>query len=234
MGASTLLALPLQAAFDRQLVCEKSFDQRLEAALEKLDALEVDYLRYRWAESRLRHLYYGPLWQARHEALDPFSEERRSLAEQSEGRLLDEKRRLESQALSASNGLVQKIRELQQADLDFVKSSPEKDFEACIQESITPFYRHLSEIQQHFEHVFERERQARQAVFAASGGRDGLYPQNTLEDPSEHSDYYERFVMAEEPNRFNEDGKTIHDLWEARKMLTWDPRSRSCCRQDPA
>ena len=53
-----------------------------------------------------------------------------------------------------------------------------------------------------FEHIFEHEREFRTAVATTASGKRGLYFNDALEEPSQHTDYYSRFENDWEAKRY--------------------------------
>ncbi len=209
--------------------CPPILNAEIRQSIKILRRLENHYVHYRWVETRIRDLAYNSLWMARRNAMDPFSKSNRSQGRDEEVRILEVLAVLEKKSLRHSNAFAADLLELQNSFLKWKKSCPEKAFADCISESFQTADEWVRKIRTEFEHTFEREREFRNAVLLTAGGREGLYPEDAVEVPAKHGDYYWRFEAEREAARFKEDAIFRNFTDEIRKILTWDNKIKKCC-----
>lgn len=211
------------------LQCKTLFENRLKLLHEDLGALEASFHKYRWAEAKIRRLYYEYLWPAREKARDPLARETRTEGSEEEKQFVERLRELERQSAAASNQFHERIQKFDQQHLGFQSYCPEKGYEECVQKAFLPVTKVTEEMQKLFEHIFEGEREYRKAVSLTAGGPEGLYPEDAVEAPSEHSDYYWRFENERHPKRFEEDSRIADLLHKIDQILKWDFPGSACC-----
>lgn len=218
-------------AFANPEACTARYEGRQKEILKGVRRLELYYSQYRLSEFKIRRLMYEKIWQARTDGNDPLSKEKRAQGQEEEKRLAPVLRDLRQESETASNGFLKSLQALQQADANVSPICPRSDFRTCLAQAYQPVYRLLEECRAAFDSIFEQEREYRTAVENVSGGRDGLYPQDTVEPAAGHTDFYWRFESARSPQRFEEDSHMNDLLTEIRRILTANFPGDSCCLQ---
>lgn len=194
-----------------------------------LNGLENDYASFRLAEFKGRRLMYENIWAARIEANDPLDVEKRKRGSEEEKRLQESLAEIRKDSGFAAGRFKNTLDHLLQSDSQAPGMCKRPDFRVCLLDANKPVYDILKQLRTDFEKIFEHERAYRTAVEAASGGRDGLYPDDTLESTNEHSDYYWRFENSRSPDRFEQDRRIAALLNETRTILTKKFAGDLCC-----
>ena len=227
-----LLSLRPEAAAgaeDRILTCGRCVEDQIDRLLQILQETENYFASYRWAEAKIRWLYYEKLWAARRQEADPLSKSTRHQGEEEAARLERELEDEEAMSLESSNGFVKKLEEFQNGHSLLEGCCPEKGFQECQQTAFRPAYEVLDQCKKAFDHIFEHEREYRKEVALTSGEKEGLYPLDSLEKPELHQEYYWRFEADREEQRFRENEEIAAYFWEARNILNWDFAGKTCC-----
>jgi hypothetical protein len=220
---------PIVKANENLPLCRNCFDTKREGMLDKLDSLEQFYNRYRWIQSKLRRIYYDPLWKARTKRIDPLSKSTREAGQIEEDYWMKELKELEAASSDVSNGFVDQIHEMQNAELVFLTCCPEKKYKECVQEYIKPITKVLDQVEVTFAHIFEHEREYLKEVSLTAGPKEGLYMEDALEPKKDHTDYYARFESFRESRRFEEDQTLLRYFHQVRKMLNDSRLQPDCC-----
>ena len=191
--------------------------------------LEADYARMRWTGSRMRALYYGPLWKARRMAMDPLEAQVREAGRAEEKRLLDALSDRSRIYEDAANGFYNRVGSLMNFHLNYAPCCVERAYTDCLNEALKPFYGVLLEMKAYAAHVLESEKDYLLAVSSTAGGPQGLYPEDAVEKETEHTGYYARFEMERESGRFEEDARMGNFFERATRILTADFAGKNCC-----
>jgi len=189
--------------------CIRCVETRFERLPRYLRILEDQYLRYRSNEAKIRRLFYDHVWRARIAASDPLSKEQRKSGQAEDERLEQWLRRFEKDSTAAANSLVEMIHRLETMPGRLAACEPNASLAICQSPHWREILDNLDALEKHFEHVFEHEREYREAVELTAGSRKGLYPQDSLEKPVAHGDYYARFEEERASARFQEDARTM-------------------------
>ncbi len=223
------LSLPaLSAASDETPTCNVCFDQGIKKLKAELELLENHFLRYRWLQTRIRRLYYEELWRVRTEEQDPLVKSKREEATREEERLKTVLGDLESGSEDAANGLQNEIKRLLQGDEFFYPCCVEAPFRDCVASGLQPLYQSVAQFSRDFEHIFEHEREYQKAVALTAGGRQGLYPQDSLEKKEGHDEYFTRFESDRNFSRFQEDASVTDFLLKAQRQIS-EIKQSPCC-----
>lgn len=214
---------------DRVLTCSRCVEDKRDQLLGILGEMEHHFASYRWAESKIRWLYYEKLWAARREAADPLNKEKRRKGEKEAEFLERELSDDEALSLQASNGFIKKLQEFQEGDLALAACCPENEFKECQQTAFRPAYAVLDQGKRAFDHIFEHEREYREEVALTAGSKEGLYPLDALEKPELHQEYYWRFEAEREERRFQENQEMMQSLLDVRNILNRDFAGKTCC-----
>lgn len=184
---------------------------------------------YRGLQMQIRQIYYDELWQARtdeNHPLDRFIRESgRKRAEYYEAVLRKWKRR----SGQISNSIEALLVHIGGASQSYLSCSEDPAYRKCVHVSWTKVFELTEELRKHFDSVFESERQYTDAVSLSSAGRDGLYPQDALEKPMDHGDYYLRFEAERAEKRFIET-RQFHKLHQSLTLyLSHEASFSNCC-----
>ena len=209
--------------------CNAHYQDAKSQLLNESERLEQLYALYRWLEAKVRHLTYEKLWQARQFSMDPLSKEKREEGNEEEDRLLRILKDLDKQSSQASNGIWQGLKKISEHENHFLPCCEEKHFQECIQEALQPVFDQVESGMPLFDRIFEKEREYRREIDLTVASRTGLYPEDTLEDPVKHSDYFVRYEMERRSPRFQEDQEVMRFFEVTRKMLTQDFAGDECC-----
>lgn len=216
-------------AQDKVPACKLHYNEAKNQMLWEVDRLEDFYVQYRWVETKIRILTYENLWQARQDGLDPLSKEKRAEGNEEEDRLLLILEDLDRQSSEASTGLWAGLKKFRDQEKRFRACCPEKHFEDCMNEPLTTVFNAIEAGLPLFDHIFEREREYRKEVDLTAGSRRGLYPEDALEAPVKHEDYFPRYEMERRSRRFEDDREMIRFFQSIRKMLTMNFAGNECC-----
>ncbi len=206
-------------------VCTKN---RAEDLSRLINRLEASYVRYRWIEAKIRRLYYKDIWAARYKAMDPLDKKKRREGERANNELESVLRSFEKEADLSANSVMKKISEIQTFNAH-TACHPEHEVEQCLSETYTPIKSVLDSFKAEFDHIFETERDYRKAVSLTAGSKQGLYPQDALEKPVNHKEYFWRFEQERSPKRHDEDGRIIDFLNQLRDLADKKVAHSSCC-----
>lgn len=206
----------------------KKYQSDLDSGLAELERI---FIQYRWTEAKIRNLFYEGIWEARIQGNDPLSREKRDHGQDQEKRYLELLKPLRSESENLSTAFVRQVEKLKQTDKNVTSLCERRDVQACLILVYDPFYKILEQAKVRFGVIFEHEREYRTAVEKSSGGRDGLYPDDALEPPGEHTDYYWRFEQSKGPQRFEEDQEILRLVLAARKLIHFGDTGEGCCRQ---
>ncbi len=231
LGILFLLAAAQPALAESPEICHAKYQVHMKSVLRNIRRMENAYVHYRWAEFKIRRMMYEQVWQARTDANDPLSRDKRAEGQDREKHLKEAVEKMRQESRRASNAFVQSLRNIEQSDANAPNICKRSDYRACLVEANRPLYSLLKEAKEEFEKIFEGERETRDAVELASGGRDGLYPDDALEPSSEHTDMFWRFESGRGQERFTADGKIMDLIYEMRKTLTWKFPGDNCCLQ---
>ncbi len=231
----SLAALPLLSSAasaeigDKVPGCRVIYEASKLGALQELSRLEEVFQRYRWAEFKIRIFEYERLWKARRESNDPLSKETRFRGQHEEDRLLEELAAMDEVSKKSSNELLEGFRKIKNLHEELAPCCPDKDVQECLGKSLETLYVKADEGIGYFEHIFEHEREYRKEVSLSVGGRQGLYPEDTVELPVQHGDFFPRYEVERRQARFEEDAWMVHFFGELRKMLTDSFPGDDCC-----
>lgn len=214
---------------DRQAECQAKLDANDRALVKCLRRLENHFLHYRGTEIKIREFYYDKLWKARRDAMDPFSKKVREAGDREEQRLLEVLSALEKKSLRHSNGFGDTLTAIQHSISDRGKSCPEKTFFDCVSGTFQQVDAIAGQIRTEFDHIFEKEREFRNEVLQTAGGREGLYPEDAVEVPALHADYYWRFEANREAARFAEDQRVRSFVDDIEKTASHNFEGKKCC-----
>ncbi len=214
---------------DKIPACKISYQKAKADLLSEIDRLENFYARYRWLESKIRIMSYEDLWQARRESMDALSKDIRERGRVQEERLQDILKKWDHESAEAFKGLTEGIQQLANHEKDFESCCPEKNFVECIDQSLLPVFDEAQLGLEPLGHLFEHEREYRKEVEQTVGGRQGLYPEDTVEDKTKHKDFYARFEIDRRAARFEEDRQMIHYFENLKKHLTVRFSGEDCC-----
>lgn len=196
-----------------------------------LDELEKIYVRYRWLEGKIRQVYYEDLWKARQDANDPLSYEKRDAGQDLEKKYLEILKPIQRESEDRSNEFLALIEKIKNTNGEIGRLCERRDVHTCLLIDYKNFFSMMDHALEIFNRTFEHEREYLVKVENASGGRDGLYPDDALEAPGEHTDYYWRFEESQSQDRFQEDAEMMRVLMAARKFLLLNDPGEGCCRQ---
>lgn len=224
-----LIPSPLDAGVDQTPQCRVCFENGIKRLISDLQDLEDVYRKYRWTESKIRFLYYEKLWSARNDANDPLSKEKREKGAADNETLEQILTELEDTALQSSNSFSKGIIQFQESYAYFKNCCSENAFGTCVRNWYEPFVSTLQDLGRWFEHIFEGEREYRSAVSQTAGGRQGLYPEDTVESRREHGEYYPRFERERESKRFQEDRGMMESFLAVRRLLLESSEGLNCC-----
>lgn len=209
--------------------CKVIYNAAKTQTLQNITALEETYIRFRNTEFKIRIFEYTRLWKARAQGNEPLSKDRRSAGQVEEERVLDELAHLDDISQKSSNGLIEGLQQLRALQELFAPCCPDPDIQACLGNSLVPFYEKVASGIDYFGHVFEHEREYRKEVGLTIGGRKGIYPEDTVEAGSDHGDFFARYEVERRQNRFEEDVWMASFFQDLRKMLTDSFPGDHCC-----
>lgn len=228
---ASLFSILLFAQTDPFSECKLRYEGHKKVLLNDLARAEENYLNYRWSEIKIRRLYYERLWAARQDAMDAVRKEKRAQGKDEEARVLKALDAAEKSSANSSNGFLNAIRDFQSRDYDFSNACPERQYKECFQKAFKPAYAIAEEMKHYFDTVFEHEREYRLSVAKTVGDRQGLYPEDTVEPPEDHRDYYWRFEKGRQDRRFEEDKRIMDYLHDIEKVVAWKFEGDHCCYQ---
>lgn len=217
-------ALPIES-------CRGKNAEYQNALVSRLDELEKIYVRYRWLEAKIRQVYYEDLWTARLDGNDPLSYEKRESGQDLEKKYLEILKPFQRESEERSTGFVAMVEDMKNTNGQIGGLCERRDVHTCLLLEYKDYFEMMDRALKLFTRIFESEREYRVKVENASGGRDGLYPEDTLEPAGEHTDYYWRFEQSQSQDRFQQDAEMMRLLMDARKFLLLDDRGEGCCRQ---
>lgn len=212
-----------------RLECRIPYESSKSELSQLLNELEATYARYRWLEEKIRWLYYERLWQARYEANDPFSKSIRKEARKREDELHADLEMMQAQSADLSNLFYEQTEKIKSFHAVLHEACPEKHYETCITEAHRSLYRIMESVDNHFNQVFEAEREYRTSIAETAAGPKGLYPEDALDLSDEHEDYFWRFENARHKNRFLENQEMMSYFHEAYQFLEWSGKLDHCC-----
>ena len=222
---------PLRAQIMTLKDCETCVSGKVDELLRTLDKAEDYLMQYRWAEERIREIYYDRLWKARRNANDPFSSNLRKIGDQDEAYWLSRLAPLERQSKDGINGIYFVLEDVKNADQRLGSCCQELLFRRCVSEPLAALYKKMDEIYVQLIPILEHEREFRLAVSEAVGKRSGLYPRDTVEEPISHDEFYWRFEVDRRKVIFDEDRKLLFSLDEARKYVRTQLPVLDCCHK---
>ncbi len=193
-----------------------------------IDRLEHAYIQYRWVEAKIRRLYYEDLWAARYDEVNPLDKIKREKGKKRVLELEENLKSLEKNSQSLSNLIWKKNIALQNYR-EQLSCHPENAVRTCFDQNFQSIYDHLAAMKIEFDHIFESEREYRKAVSLTAGSRHGLYPQDALEKPVLHKEYYWRFEQERSPKRYAEDAKMMDAFNLLRELTLKRFTDASCC-----
>lgn len=209
--------------------CQTRYKLHVEEFSTRLDRLERAYMRYRWTEAQIRQVLYDLLWKARTDANHPLDKARRAAGREEEEKhktLLD---RYLKQSEKDSIYIWKALKALDEGPMQYSNLCERPDFIVCMNNSFKPVFRTVEAIRQEFHHILEGEREYRTRIETITGGKEGLYPQDTVEPESQHNDYYWRFENELSQKRFLEDARIMAWFGEIRETLNWKFSADDCC-----
>lgn len=197
--------------------------------LATLESLEHHFTLFRWYEGKIRRLYYGSIWKARKSQLDPLSESLRAKAIRDEDSLMIMAEAYERASANHSSAFHRTLKKLENFLEPVSKCDTHPVFARCINFHLSQGLPILQEIAREFEKIFEAERMYRTEVLATAGKKNGLYPEDALESPDLHGDYYSRFEMDRQAARFMEDSRLMKQVERLRLPLLGISNFNRCC-----
>lgn len=222
--STTASALPIETCRNQNRI----YHEKLIVQLDELDGL---YSRYRWIEAKIRRLYYDNIWEARLQGNDPLAANKREKGQALEKNNLELLNLLKHDSETASNGFVQMLEKIKQTDFNVAGFCERRDVQTCLVQDYDTFYKMMDQAREIFTRIFEHERDYRTAVENASGGRDGLYPDDVLESSGDHTDFYWRFEQPKSQERFEEDSEMMRLVMTAKQLIYFENTGEGCCRQ---
>lgn len=194
-----------------------------------LDNLENQFAHYRKTETKIRLLTYERLWRARTEGMDPLDKPKRMKGQNEEALLLDELQQLDRESNQDSSDFFEKLQGLKAYENQFGGCCPNKESAECYQTAFLPIRENIEDGLKLYNSIFEHEREYRKAVDLTVGGRQGLYPEDTLESSVQHTPFFKRFEIERRQSRFEEDSNMLRFFHDLRKYLTRDFPGDLCC-----
>lgn len=228
---TVLLSTPIARGEDSvqyAQLCSVCVKERSKGLSKLITRLEASYVRYRWVEKKIRRLYYEDIWAARFLAMDPLDKKKREQGQRTNEELEATLRGFEKESDLSANSVSQRITDIQ-AFSAHMTCHPERAIQQCMSETYTPIRTLIDLIKIEFEHIFESERDYRKAVALTTGSKEGLYPQDSLEKPVLHKEYFWRFEQERSPKRYEEDARIIDFLNQLKKLSDQKVTYSSCC-----
>ena len=217
------------AAEEKVPACRGAYRAAHEALIQDLKKLEMFYVQYRWAETKIRLLTYENLWRARLDALDPLSGEMRTEGNKEEDRLLEILKSVDEDSKNNSNAFWGGIKSIGGYAKSFEDCCPERHYLDCIGRALKPLFDKVETGHALFDGIFERERDYRKEVELTVGSRKGVYPEDTIEPKAKHPDYYTRYELDRRVRRFQEDQEIAFFFQDLYKMLSDSFAGNDCC-----
>ena len=227
-----LTLLPSKTAFSQDLnapACKVCVNSESDNLLKQISRLENLYIQYRWTEQKIRRHYYDRLWKARRQANHPLDKNKREKGDLEVKLLEDELVILEKKTTELSNSIHQLIIDIQSAVANFAQCASDDGVAQCLQSRYHEIDATMESFKVEFDRIFENERDYLDAVAVTAGNRDGLYPQDTLEEEDAHEPYYWRFEESRKSNRFEEDTRILELIISAEEIAELEIRKSPCC-----
>ncbi|MSR76867.1 MAG: hypothetical protein EXS63_01360 [Candidatus Omnitrophica bacterium] len=221
----------LYAASDQTPSCTQCFLENQKSLLRHLQRAESAYAEYRWTEAKICRLHYEPLWLSRVHENDPLDQIKRDKGRNDEGRLLLLLASYEKRSARLVNRVLTNLQTIKNSENNFGKCHSNPLVKECAQTILQKITDEIQVFQINFDHALESDRDERKAVSLTSGGPQGLYPQDSLEKPSAHSNYYSRFETDRKSKRFAEDQLSMESFEKIRRIITDDQAFSDCCYQ---
>ncbi len=214
---------------DTPETCQAHYGVYQANVLRRLDRVEDSYARYRWTEFSLRKTFYDRLWLARLEGNDPLDREKREAGQREEKRLIGVIRDLQKRSEKKVSLIFADLDALTRSDSEAPRMCALPSFRTCLLKANGPMIDQLEALRKAVGEILEHDREYAAVVLDASGGKDGLYPQDVLEPAVEHSDAFWRFESPRSQERFTDDSRVLNILTEIRTLLTVQFSGDSCC-----
>jgi hypothetical protein len=224
-----LLFSNLSLAADLQTVCQTKLQNAQKDIAAEIDSLEQKFFFYRMLETKIRFMTYENLWKARTQSMDPLNKGIRQSGHSEEDALLDELNELEQNSKNTANALHEGLRQFLHHETSFASCCPDLKAGNCFRQAIAPLDSKLKEGIDLFDHIYEHEREYRKAVDATVGGKQGLYPEETVEAEVKHGDYFWRFEMERRQIRFEEDSQMLRFIHELKLFMGRKFPGADCC-----
>ncbi len=233
--AFMLMLLPCRMAWcdtanQKQIpACQISYKGLKQKLFDEVKTAQNHYVLYKAAQEQIRLITYHFLWQARIEGEDPLNKIRRQGGKREEERLNEMVQSLEQNSAGEADALARSLRKIQTFHGYFLKLCMDRPYQDCILKEFQPLKDFVENGTEIFSHVLEKQREYRLAVDLASGGRDGLYPEDTLESAVEHKDYYVRFELDRHQVNFRLDHQMHDFFYNLLKKLNVSFEGDDCC-----
>ncbi len=210
-------------------ICMKYETSAVNSLLSDLNQAQALFWSFRSHQREIRYLYYEPIWENRRLAMDPLDKEKRNQGNTLDAyytKLIQEKGVLANLEADRFLSLIKKM-ELPDHYLKSQLSDPV--YKNCFRSATQPVIVSLEETLKLFNRIFESERDYQVEVSGKVGSTDGRYPQDTVEQPAEHKDFFQRFENDRNSKRFEDENEMLRLLESIRFFYREKLMRSNCC-----